>query len=80
MIQSYVCVKCFDINVTKKIFEKILNKLRYSLNQLVYTDRKYLKCAHSILSTAIYLLERTNFLRLKFGRTSQFMVIDRSII
>ena len=64
----------------KNFFEKILNKLRYSLNQVVYTDRKYLKCAHSTLSTVIYLLERTNFLRLKFGRTSQFMVIDRSII
>ena len=35
-------------------------------NQVVSIEGKCLKCVHSSMSTAMYLLERLNFLRLKF--------------
>ena len=61
MIQHYISVRCFDINVNTQ------NK--QMLNQVVSIDRKCLKCAHSTLNTATYYKELI-FFDWKIGGTS----------
>ena len=58
----------------------LLQRNKQTRSEVVSIERKRLKCAHSTLRTAIYLLERINFLRLKLWSGIFNLWSDRSII